>query len=89
LPSADAFDLPTSPKRFSDGAQYRIEIPNVEGPDVLEAVLEEAEKRGVLIHCISQGSGIMFFAYLLGEPLPISQENIDRLYDRYQNVYGQ
>jgi L-ribulose-5-phosphate 4-epimerase len=25
----------------------------------------------------------------LGEPLPIPQPDIDRLYDRYQNVYGQ
>ncbi len=25
----------------------------------------------------------------LGEPLPIPQSDIDRLYDRYQNVYGQ
>jgi L-ribulose-5-phosphate 4-epimerase len=25
----------------------------------------------------------------LGEPLPIAQSDIDRLYDRYQNVYGQ
>ena len=25
----------------------------------------------------------------LGEPIPIPQEFIDRLYDRYQNVYGQ
>ncbi|SDR32569.1 L-ribulose 5-phosphate 4-epimerase [Thermostaphylospora chromogena] len=25
----------------------------------------------------------------LGEPLPIAQEHVDRLYDRYQNVYGQ
>ncbi|GAB3133315.1 L-ribulose-5-phosphate 4-epimerase [Microbispora hainanensis] len=25
----------------------------------------------------------------LGEPLPIAQGDIDRLYDRYQNVYGQ
>jgi L-ribulose-5-phosphate 4-epimerase len=25
----------------------------------------------------------------LGEPLPITQSDIDRLYDRYQNVYGQ
>ena len=25
----------------------------------------------------------------LGEPLPIAQADIDRLYDRYQNVYGQ
>jgi L-ribulose-5-phosphate 4-epimerase len=25
----------------------------------------------------------------LGEPVPIAQSDIDRLYDRYQNVYGQ
>ncbi|MEU6728582.1 L-ribulose-5-phosphate 4-epimerase [Nonomuraea wenchangensis] len=25
----------------------------------------------------------------LGRPLPIAQDDIDRLYDRYQNVYGQ
>jgi L-ribulose-5-phosphate 4-epimerase len=28
-------------------------------------------------------------ALQLGEPIPISQENLDRLFDRYQNVYGQ
>ncbi|MGC5011324.1 L-ribulose-5-phosphate 4-epimerase [Streptosporangium sp. DT93] len=28
-------------------------------------------------------------AVQLGEPLPIAQPDIDRLYDRYQNVYGQ
>jgi L-ribulose-5-phosphate 4-epimerase len=25
----------------------------------------------------------------LGEPVPIPQADIDKLYDRYQNVYGQ
>jgi L-ribulose-5-phosphate 4-epimerase len=25
----------------------------------------------------------------LGEPVPIPQGDVDRLYDRYQNVYGQ
>jgi hypothetical protein len=59
LPSGDAFDLPTSPKRFPDGAQYRVEIPSVEGPRALAAVLEEAERQLVLIHRVSQGSGIM------------------------------
>ncbi len=59
LPTGDAYDLPTSPLRFPDGAQYRIEIPSVEGPNALLAVLEEAEKNDVLIHRVSQGSGIM------------------------------
>jgi hypothetical protein len=51
--------LPSSPKRFPDGAQYRIEIPSVETPDALSAVLEEADKHKVPIHRASQGSGIM------------------------------
>jgi hypothetical protein len=52
-------DLPTSTKRFPDGAQYRVEIPSVEGPRALAAVLEEATARGVRVHRVSQGSGVM------------------------------
>lgn len=48
-----------SEKRFTDGAQYRVEMPSVEGPRVLEAVLAEASTRGVSLHRVSQGSGIM------------------------------
>ena len=59
LPGRDLYDLPDSGKRFPDGAQYRVEIPSVEGPRVLEAVLDEAERRGVRLHRVSQGSGIM------------------------------
>ena len=59
LPVGDAYDMPTSEKRFPDGAQYRVEIPSTEGPNALRAVLEEAEKQDVLIHRVSQGSGIM------------------------------
>jgi hypothetical protein len=59
LPPGDANDLPTSAKRFPDGAQYRIEIPSVEGPAALQAVLEEAERQHVAIQRVSQGSGIM------------------------------
>ena len=59
LPAGDLFDLPSSSKRFPDGAHYRIEIPSVEGPTVLEAVLEEAERLHVTVHRVSQGSGIL------------------------------
>ncbi|AST00906.1 U32 family peptidase [Anoxybacillus geothermalis] len=58
-PGGDGYDLPTSAKRFPDGAQYRVEIPSVEGPRALEAVLEEADRLGVIVHRVSQGSGIM------------------------------
>src|SRR5256714_1486478 len=58
LPPGDLHELPDSPKRFPDGAQYRVEIPSVEGPRCLEAVLEEAERLDVLVHRVSQGSGV-------------------------------
>lgn len=58
-PERDLHELPPSEKRFPDGAQYRVEIPSVEGPRVLEAVIREAERRGVHLHRVSQGSGIM------------------------------
>ena len=59
LPARDAWELPTSTKRFPDEAHYRIEIPSTEGPACLEAVLEESDRLGVPIHRVSQGSGIM------------------------------
>src|SRR5213596_2419663 len=58
LPRGDLHELPDSPKRFPDGAQYRLEIPSVEGPRCLEAVLEEADGLEVPVHRVSQGSGV-------------------------------
>jgi hypothetical protein len=58
LPAADLHGLPTSEKRFPDGAQYRIEIPSTEGPRCLDAVLEEADRLEVPVHRVSQGSGV-------------------------------
>jgi hypothetical protein len=59
LPERDLGELPSSPKRFADGAQYRVEIPSVEGPKAFLAVLEAAKEHEIRIHRISQGSGIM------------------------------
>jgi hypothetical protein len=53
-----AVHAPTSDRRFPTGEAWRIEIPSCEGPAVLEAVLEEADRLGVPVHRISQGSGI-------------------------------
>jgi hypothetical protein len=58
LPASDLHELPDSPKRFPDGAQYRVEIPSTEGPRCLEAVLAEADRLDVTVHRISQGSGV-------------------------------
>src|ERR1700712_1008303 len=59
LPSGDRYDLPSSPLRFPDGGQWRIEIPSVEGPTALRAVFETADALGVPVHRVSQGSGVM------------------------------
>jgi hypothetical protein len=59
LPERDLGELPSSPKRFPDGAQYRVEIPSVEGPEAFLAVLEAVKEHEIRIHRISQGSGIM------------------------------
>jgi hypothetical protein len=50
---------PRSPHAFPDGAAFRVEIPSVEGPRVLAAVLDEAKTRGVTVNRVSQGSGAM------------------------------
>lgn len=59
LPDGDRYDLPTSPARFPDGAHYRVEIPSVEGPAAMAAVIESAQRYGVTVHRVSQGSGMM------------------------------
>jgi len=52
-------NVPSSAKHFPDGSNYRIEIPSVESPALLEAVISEAKSRNLTIHRVSQGSGIM------------------------------
>jgi hypothetical protein len=59
LPARDAYDLPTSRKRFADDGQYRVEIPSCEGPGAMEAVIASAGEHAVPIHRVSQGSGVM------------------------------
>jgi hypothetical protein len=58
LPPTDLHELPTSEKRFPDGAHYRIEIPSTEGPRCLQAILDEADRLEVPVHRVSQGSGV-------------------------------
>ena len=59
LPSGDAYNLPTSEKRFEDGGQYRFEVPGIQGPKVMAALLEELDKYGIWIHRVTQTKGIM------------------------------
>jgi hypothetical protein len=48
-----------SDQRFPDDAHFRIEIPSVENPSALRAVVEEARVHKTPIHRTSQGSGAM------------------------------
>jgi hypothetical protein len=51
-----------SAARFPDGAHFRIEIPSVEGPEVLRAIIEQAAAAGVTVNRVSQGSGAMLLS---------------------------
>jgi hypothetical protein len=51
-----------SAARFPDGADFRIEIPSVEGPAVLRAVVEQAAAEGITVNRVSQGSGAMLLS---------------------------
>lgn len=62
LPEGDAYDLPTSEKRFEDGAQYRFEVPGIQGPETMKVLLEELDNNGVYIHRVTQTIGIMRIA---------------------------
>jgi len=50
MPGGDLYDLPTSPKTFPDGANYRVEISGMETPKVLAATIDEAKKQGIPFH---------------------------------------
>jgi len=59
LPEGDAYDLPTSKKRFPDGAQYRFEVPGIQGPTAMRALLEAVKSYSLIIHRVTQTKGIM------------------------------
>lgn len=59
LPGGDAYDLPTSEKRFPDGGQYRFEVPGIQGPSAMKSLLEELDRYGLYIHRVTQTKGIM------------------------------
>ena len=56
------------------------------GAFTIGATAREAVKAAVMCEDVARSVHI---ARQLGEPVPIPQDDIDRLYDRYQNVYGQ
>lgn len=59
LPGGDLYNLPTSEKRFEDGGQYRFEVPGIQGPAAMKALLEALDDYGIEIHRVTQTKGIM------------------------------
>jgi len=59
LPKGDLHDLPTSTKRFPDGAHFRIEIPTVNTYEAMVGVLDRAKELGLTINRIDETYGIM------------------------------
>ena len=48
-----------SDQRFNDGGQYRFEVPGIQSPKTMSALLKESVKRNVFIHRVTQTKGIM------------------------------
>lgn len=51
--------LNISPKRFQDGAQYRFEVPGIQKPAAMMALIDATHKYGVEVHRVTQTKGIM------------------------------
>lgn len=48
-----------SVKRFSDGGQYRFEVPGIQRPGAMRALLDAMEEHDVRVHRVTQTKGIM------------------------------
>jgi len=56
------------------------------GPFTIGRSARDAVKAAVMVEDVAR---TVHIARQLGEPRPIAQADVDKLYDRYQNVYGQ
>lgn len=56
------------------------------GPFTIGRDARDAVKAAVMVEDVAR---TVHLACQLGDPVPISQDDVDRLFDRYQNVYGQ
>jgi L-ribulose-5-phosphate 4-epimerase len=56
------------------------------GPFTVGRSARDAVKAAVMLEDVAR---TVHIARQLGEPRPIAQSDVDKLYDRYQNVYGQ
>jgi len=58
MPQGDAYDMPSSDMRFSDGGAFRTEVPTVNTAEAVQALLETAEKNGIWINRVTETYGM-------------------------------
>jgi L-ribulose-5-phosphate 4-epimerase len=68
------------------GSRSRAVLMQNHGPFTIGTSAKAAVKAAVLCEEVAR---TVHIARQLGEPLPIPQSDVDRLFDRYQNAYGQ
>ena len=51
-----------SDKTFNDGGQFRFEVPGIQSPKTMEALLDEAQNQDLTIHRVTQTKGIMLLS---------------------------
>jgi L-ribulose-5-phosphate 4-epimerase len=68
------------------GHRSRAVLMQNHGPFTIGANAKDAVKAAVMVEDVARS---VHFAREAGPVIPIPQDAIDRLYDRYQNVYGQ
>jgi L-ribulose-5-phosphate 4-epimerase len=68
------------------GHRSRAVLMRNHGPFTIGSDARDAVKAAVMVEDVAR---TVHVSRQLGEPQPIPQESIDRLFDRYQNVYGQ
>ncbi len=53
------YEVVESQKRFDDGSQYRFEVPGIQKPGAMRALIEAADEFEVDVHRVTQTKGIM------------------------------
>lgn len=51
-----------SKKTFKDGGQFRFEVPGIQSPKTMDALLSEADSQNLTIHRVTQTKGIMLLS---------------------------
>ena len=68
------------------GHRSRAVLMRSHGPFTIGTDARDAVKAAVMAEDVAR---TVHISRQLGEPIPIPQDKIDALFDRYQNVYGQ